>query len=76
MIATSPRTESEALEERLARGMDLLFDMELRGEQSDEYRRYLRFWTQLLAQYEGAGVAVGEPATNGIVPRSRTDIYL
>jgi hypothetical protein len=52
MIAMSPVTEVESLEERLQRGLDLLFDMERRGDLSSEYHRYLQFWMDLLDRYE------------------------
>jgi hypothetical protein len=45
-------TRTITLEERLARGADLLFDMELRGDTGDEYVRWLSRWLELLAQYE------------------------
>jgi hypothetical protein len=57
MIATSPATDVEMLEERLERGLDLLFDMEQRGDLSHEYQRYLRFWLDLLGQYESVQAA-------------------
>ena len=42
----------ETLEERLARGAQLLFDMEQRGEMGIEYIRWLNGWLDLLHQYE------------------------
>jgi hypothetical protein len=47
----------EALEERLARGADLLFDMEQRGETGPDYQRWLEGWVELLRQYESAPAA-------------------
>jgi hypothetical protein len=52
MIAASPATEVDVLEERLQRGLDLLFDMERRGDLSSEYHRYLQHWMDLLDRYE------------------------
>lgn len=42
----------EALEERLSRGADVLFDMEQRGEMGVDYQRWLRHWLELLEHYE------------------------
>jgi hypothetical protein len=52
MILNRPETEIQTLEERLDRGMEILFDMERRGDHSVEYDRYLRLWSELLIQYE------------------------
>ena len=52
MILNRPETEIQTLEERLNRGVEILFDMERRGEQSAEYDRYLQLWSALLSQYE------------------------
>jgi hypothetical protein len=52
MILNRPETEIQTLEERLNRGMEILFDMERRGERSAEYERYLHLWSDLLTQYE------------------------
>lgn len=41
-----------ALEDRLARGAQWLFDMELRGEVGPEYTRWLQIWIEMLHQYE------------------------
>ena len=43
---------AEALEERLARGAELLFDMEQRGDTGADYARWLQRWVDLLEQYE------------------------
>ena len=40
------------LEQRLARGVELLFEMEQQGDLGGEYERYLRLWYSLLDQYE------------------------
>jgi hypothetical protein len=54
VIQVMPETEVDALEERLARGADLLFDMERRGDtDGEEYRRYLDHYVDLLQRYEG-----------------------
>lgn len=40
------------LVERLARGAELLFDMEQRGETDGRYSRWLAAWLELLNEYE------------------------
>lgn len=45
------------LEERLARGAELLFDMEQRGEMGSDYQRWLDHWQHLLFEYESFHVA-------------------
>jgi len=40
------------LEERLANGAELLFDMERQGTTGANYQRWLWAWLQLLHQYE------------------------
>jgi hypothetical protein len=57
MIQMTEEAQTLALEERLSRGADLLFDMEQRGELGPEYHRWLRRWTELLAQYESLQAA-------------------
>lgn len=52
MIGVVPATEIQALEDRLARGAELLFDMEQRGETGSDYTRWLEHYEMLLAQYE------------------------
>lgn len=42
----------EVLEERLARGAELLFGMEQRGDRGEQYQRWLAGWVDLLGQYE------------------------
>ena len=46
--------EAVQLELRLARGAELLFDMECRGETGTDYDRWLERWMALLLQYEGS----------------------
>jgi hypothetical protein len=46
------RPSVEALEERLARGAEVLFDMEQRGETDADYARWLARWEELLQEYE------------------------
>jgi hypothetical protein len=57
MIETKPLMEIVFLEDRLYRGMELLFDMERRGELTGEYERYLHLWSDLLDRYEGLNAA-------------------
>lgn len=57
MIQTPVQTTEVALEERLERGAQLLFDMERRGDMGPEYRRWLERWQELLEQYERQEVA-------------------
>lgn len=52
MIQSGQAFEVETLEDRLRRGIELLFDMERRGEHSGEYDRYLCLWFDLLHRYE------------------------
>jgi hypothetical protein len=52
MIGIAPGTEIQALEDRLTRGADLLFDMELRGDTGADYARWLEHYVDLLQQYE------------------------
>ncbi len=52
MIQAPVRVSEDALEERLERGAQLLFDLESRGDMGPEYRRWLHRWEELLAQYE------------------------
>ncbi len=42
----------ERIEDRLARGAELLFDMEQRGDTGPDYVRWLEHWIDLLEQYE------------------------
>lgn len=57
MIELEAERSIEVLEQRLHRGADLLFDMEQRGDTSDEYGRWLAHWTSLLEEYEALEVA-------------------
>jgi hypothetical protein len=52
MIVAVAGTELQTLEDRLARGADLLFDMEQRGDTGLDYARWLEHYEALLAQYE------------------------
>ena len=52
MIRTMPETPLELLEVRLARGAELLFDLEQRGDTDAEYVRFLRHFETLLNEYE------------------------
>jgi hypothetical protein len=45
-------TDTEALEQRLHRGAQLLFELEERGETGADYQRWLAGYTELLRQYE------------------------
>lgn len=45
-------TDVETLEQRLHRGAQLLFEMELRGETGADYQRWLLGYVDLLNQYE------------------------
>lgn len=47
----------DTLAERLARGAELLFDMEQRGETDARYSRWLASWLELLAEYEALQAA-------------------
>lgn len=49
--------QGPALEVRLTRGADLLFDMEQRGDLGPDYARWLDHWLQLLAEYEASCAA-------------------
>ena len=49
-VLTPPAVE--ALEERLERGVEVLFDLEQRGETDADYLRWLTRWTELLREYE------------------------
>ena len=52
MIVVAPETEAQALEERLSRGAELLFDMEQRGELGTDYERWLAHYVDLLDQFQ------------------------
>ena len=52
MVEISAANEIDVLAERLQRGMDLLFDMESRGDLSSDYERYFSLWSGLLDRYE------------------------
>lgn len=52
MIGVRPDNDIAVLEERLTRGAELLFDMEQRGEQGEDYLRWLRHYEDLIVQYE------------------------
>jgi hypothetical protein len=47
----------EALEERLMRGADVLFDMEQRGDTGPRYAAWLRQWVEMLDEYESRQAA-------------------
>jgi hypothetical protein len=66
MIQSVQASEVETLEDRLRRGIELLFDMERRGEYSGEYDQYLHLWFDLLNRYEELHDA--EPIVDGLVP--------
>jgi hypothetical protein len=71
MVQSVLPSEVETLEDRLRRGIELLFDMERRGEHSGEYDRYLHLWFDLLHRYEElqtADLTVGglEPSDIGV----------
>lgn len=57
MIQVPVETSRATLEERLARGVDLLFDMEQRGDFGLEYQRWLSRWIELLEEYEARHAA-------------------
>ena len=50
MIQGPPASEAHVLEERLQRGMELLFDMEQRGDVGADYERWLSHYKELLGQ--------------------------
>jgi hypothetical protein len=52
MSQVMARPSPVALDERLARGADFLFDLERRGEVDAEYQVWLDRWLEMLAQYE------------------------
>lgn len=52
MIQVAPEIDIQALEERLSRGAELLFDMEQRGELGADYERWLARYVDLLGQYQ------------------------
>lgn len=52
MSQVMTESRAEALMERLARGADLLFDMEQRGEVDSRYNRWFAAWLDLLTEYE------------------------
>jgi hypothetical protein len=47
----------ETLEERLARGATILFDMEQRGETGAQYSHWYERWAELLEEYESSYAA-------------------
>jgi hypothetical protein len=53
VIEIQTQTRQEVLEERLARGADVLFQMEQRGELGATYREWFVRWEALLREYEG-----------------------
>lgn len=57
MIQTVPELKPPSVEERLARGAELLFDMERRGDVGPDYDRYLRYFMTLLDEYEERNAA-------------------
>jgi hypothetical protein len=52
MIQVLPESPTAMLEQRLARGAELLFDMEQRGDVGPEYNRFLSHFLGLLEEYE------------------------
>lgn len=44
--------ELKSLEQRLARGLNMLRDLEEDGQTGPRYERMLRYWLELLAAYE------------------------
>lgn len=56
MIDLRPASRAVILEDRLARGIEVLLDLERRGETGKEYRIWLRRWTELLEEYEALDV--------------------
>ena len=57
MIELEAEQAVDMLEQRLRKGADLLFDMELRCEMADEYHRWLAHWSELLGEYEALQAA-------------------
>lgn len=57
MIDVLPESPVGLLEQRLARGADLLFDMEQRGDTDSEYQRFLLHYEALLEEYERTAAA-------------------
>jgi hypothetical protein len=53
MIQVLPESPTAMLEQRLARGAELLFDMEQSGDVGAEYNRLLLRFLGLLEEYEG-----------------------
>jgi hypothetical protein len=53
MIQVLPESPTTMLEQRLARGVELLFDMEQRDDVGAEYNRLLLRFLGLLEEYEG-----------------------
>lgn len=52
MIQVLPESPTVMLELRLARGAELLFDMEQRGDMGADYNRFLLHFLGLLEEYE------------------------
>jgi hypothetical protein len=52
MIQVLPESPTAMLEQRLARGAELLFDMEQRGDMGPDYNRFLLHFLGLLEEYE------------------------
>jgi hypothetical protein len=52
MKAPTESRPSTIIEDRLERGVALLFELEQRGETDPEYHRWLNGWLSLLQQYE------------------------
>lgn len=57
MIQILPESPALMLEQRLARGAELLFDMEQRGDTCGEYDRFLGHFLALLDEYEREAAA-------------------
>ena len=52
MLDMHTQTRRDVLEERLTRGVEILFEMEQRGDTGDEYGRWFAIWSDLLREYE------------------------
>lgn len=70
MILNRPEAEIQTIEERLGRGMEILFEMERRGERSEEYERYLGRWSELLERYQELQAVYAGRHRNGARPSS------
>jgi hypothetical protein len=52
VIDALPASPVDVLVDRLNRGVEVLFDLEQRGELGREYARWLQRWLDLLSEYE------------------------